>query len=282
MAKRGVWGERMTIIIPILYKRVSCATCVHYCHEDHSCMASPIIPKINGFDYWKKCKKFELSQDYLDEAHKEQVIRVKGDCFFKQNRMTIEQEENNQRIEDEFIIPVSKQVTNLSPDTKQKTFSERFIVAAKNKHGLTFEEILMPEFPGLSGAKCYINLYEKLIVMTMPKIKSKKVRIHHNIDRNYILTDLWTRFVESLRIAIKTLIDLKVSYEYEKWIVIPVIPYKEDESCGETFYKTKGYELKGIKLVEMDETSNLLFATGPVFEKYWTAEKIRNIQIFKD
>ena len=82
MAKQGVWGDRNRIIIPVQYKRVTCATCEHYCQEDHSCLVSPIIPRINGYDYWKYCKQFDLSRDYHDLQHKEQVIRVKGSSFF--------------------------------------------------------------------------------------------------------------------------------------------------------------------------------------------------------
>ena len=99
---------------------------------------------------------------------------------------------------------------------------------------------------------------------------------------DFIRSDLWTRFSDSLKVVIKTLIDLNSSDEYEKWIIIPTFPYKDNESCGEIFYKNRETELHGLKLVEMDEEGKLLFATGPIKEKYWTAEKIRNTQIFKE
>ena len=60
MAKQGVWGGNSKIITPIQYKRVTCATCMNYCREDHSCLVSSIIPKINGYDYWKTCKLFRM------------------------------------------------------------------------------------------------------------------------------------------------------------------------------------------------------------------------------
>lgn len=37
VAKQGVWGDHMRIITPILYKRVTCATCVNYCKGDVEC-----------------------------------------------------------------------------------------------------------------------------------------------------------------------------------------------------------------------------------------------------
>ena len=70
---------------------------------------------------------------------------------------------------------------------------------------------------------------------------------------DFIRSDLWTRFSDSLKVVIKTLIDLNSSDEYEKWIIIPTFPYKDNESCGEIFYKNRETELHGIKLVEMDE-----------------------------
>lgn len=283
MAKRGVWGDRMAIITPVLYKRVTCATCAHYSHEDHSCMVSPIIPRIDGFDYWKKCKEFNLSPEYFDELHKDQVKKVKGNHFFdriKKNIFPIEtSSEANEKIIKTETVDLLIEKKN---DNKPKTFSDRFVAVAKEKYQIELTPIAMPVLPGLSSNKCYVNPSEKLLVITMPKIKQKKTHIHNtNVNRNFVLTDLWNRFSESLKLIITMLTDLSNSEEYEKWIVIPILSYKNDESCGEVFYKTRGHELKGIKLVEMDEKDNLFFATGPIYDKYWTAERIKNVKVFR-
>lgn len=286
MAKQGVWGDRMRIVVPILYKRVSCATCLHYCHEDHSCVATPKIPKIDGYDCWRTCKKFDLALEYYDDLHKDQVIKIKGIQFFsKKETVDIENnelsylqyetspDENNKELENDEVQ---------SKEVYKKSFFDQFIHFARVHHNILFHEINLPIEVNGKNAKCIINPKEKVIAIVISQIKSNANNMLGHINQDAIKIRLWNNFNKSIMAAVQAYEALKDSDEYEKWVVIPEITYKEDESCGECFYKTKGSKLNGVKLVEMDKEGNILFATGPIYEKYWTVEKIKELQIFKE
>lgn len=283
MAKQGVWGERTAIITPILYKRVTCATCTHYSHEDHSCLISPVVPRIDGFDFWKHCKDFKLSLEYYDDNHKRQVIREKGENFFKGE---IKKEvdicsENGDLSQNRNAEKEQENRKSINSSKSLKNFSDRFIYSVRENHGIAFSEIDMPEFPGFSNTtKCFVNNHDKIIVITLSHIKMPQT-LKGNANRELLRAKRWTEFSNTILSVISIFGSLVTSEEYDRWILIPVIRYKEDKSYGEEFYYTKGKELHGIKLVEMDDSGNLLFATGPIKEKYWTGEKIKNLQVFK-
>lgn len=283
MPKRGSWGDRMEIITPILYKRVTCATCINYCHEDLSCLVSPIVPAIDGFDYWKKCKRFTLSPEYCDDKHKAQVKREKGEMFFLQQMEKTDVNKGRQYLEREDLCvnenincgKIPKNVPEVS-----KTFADRFITSAWNNHKIEFQEIAIPVVEGVANSKCFVNNYEKMIAMTMPKVKNRYCK-NQKITQDFIKKNRWSCFFNNLKAIIQLIRDLENTDEYEKWIVVPEIIYEKDKSCGEVFYQTKGKLLQGIKLVELGEDNILQFATGPIQEKYWTAERINNLEIFK-
>ena len=286
MAKQGVWGDRMRIVVPVLYKRVSCATCLHYCHEDHSCVATPKIPKIDGYDCWRSCKKFDLALEYYDELHKEQVIRIKGNQFFDKKaeinikndelsclQCEISLDENNKKLENDEVQ---------SKEVFKKAFYEQFIYFVRIHHNILFEEIILPIELNGKRAKCIINPQVKVIAIVISQIKANTNNMLGHINQDAIKIRLWNNFNKSIMEAVQAFEALKDSDEYEKWIVIPEITYKGDDSCGECFYKTKGSKLNGVKLVEMDKEGNILFATGPRYEKYWTVDKINKLQVFKE
>lgn len=129
MAVRGNWGDHMVIHVPVLYKRVSCATCKHYCHDDHSCLISPIVPRIDGFDSWKKCKKFLLAHKYFDDSHKKQVMRVKGKGFLEEIQVIEEKELVKTVVEKnrDATINVIEEEPPKYVRTVPKTFSDKFL-----------------------------------------------------------------------------------------------------------------------------------------------------------
>lgn len=276
MPARGNWGDRMLIITPVLYKNVTCATCNHYCHEDCSCLVSTIIPCIDGYDYWKKCRSFDLSQEYCDEQHKKQVMAIKGHNFFKQR----------EEKKDNLLTTIDRVANQLEDDNSFKVmgdiptnFAEKFVYSMRKNHSTELAEISVSLIEIDKHVRCFVNSNAKLVAITLPQ-KNMICKTNHRISSEMFFAEVWTKFVNNLRNVLHVINNLPNSNDYEKWIVIPVIQYKV-ESCGETFYKTRGNELKGTKLVEMDEEGNLLFATGPIHEKYWTREKINSLEIFK-
>ena len=61
MPKRGNWGDWAVIDLPKLaVKKASCLTCIHYIEEDGSCAKTPIIPRIDGKERWKKMQAFSI------------------------------------------------------------------------------------------------------------------------------------------------------------------------------------------------------------------------------
>ncbi|MEE0861791.1 MAG: hypothetical protein U0L79_02305 [Lachnospiraceae bacterium] len=61
MPKRGNWGDWAVIDFPKLaVKKASCLTCIHYIEEDGSCAKTPIIPRIDGKERWKKMQAFSI------------------------------------------------------------------------------------------------------------------------------------------------------------------------------------------------------------------------------
>ncbi len=282
MAKQGVWGERNKIFTPILYKRVTCATCKYYSREDYSCLVSPIIPKINGYDYWKQCKQFELDDEYNDLQHRQQVTNIKGASFFSAKSST--SIPNAQLVKEKLTAPqtVNQEVIFSSPGIKtiSKQFIEKVLVSLKEHHGIEVQQMSLDGLPSLGAGTFYINSGKKLLVVIIPELKTGTKIKHPSEDHKKI--DRWSRFQRTLLPFINFLSELPDSSDFEKWIIVPVYPYEKDLSLAETFYYKQGTMLNGIKLIESDKTGQLLFATGPIFDKYWTSEKIHNLKIFDD
>lgn len=91
MPKRGNWGDWAIIDLPPLeIKKASCYACINYIQEDGSCSKTPIIPKKDGKNNWRKCKYFKLSPEFMNYSFKQQVINVKGRDFFEE-KITVEE-----------------------------------------------------------------------------------------------------------------------------------------------------------------------------------------------
>lgn len=109
MPKQGNWGDWAIIDLPPLeIKKASCYACINYIQEDGSCSKTPIIPKKDGKNNWRKCKYFKLSPEFMNYSFKQQVINVKGRDFFEE-KIAIEEkkidvvQKENQRIDADII-----------------------------------------------------------------------------------------------------------------------------------------------------------------------------------
>ena len=58
---KGSWGDRYIIEPRPNQKRITCNCCKHY-NNDGSCNVRPIVISEVGYDYWKHCKNFYLSE----------------------------------------------------------------------------------------------------------------------------------------------------------------------------------------------------------------------------
>lgn len=147
MPKRGNWGDWAVIDLPKLaVKKASCITCIHYIEEDGSCAKTPIIPRIDGKEHWKKCKLFQLSPEYMNYSIKQQIIGVRGSAFFEEHinevpKANIEVQEEKERVPEIESIQKEEPAINVREQVvcdKDKTCKIQFNV----KTGKEFRAIL--------------------------------------------------------------------------------------------------------------------------------------------
>ena len=73
---KGSWGDSYIIEPRQNKKRITCNFCGNY-NQDGSCNVKPIVISEVGYDYWKYCKSFYLSQEYNTPENQEYVERNK-------------------------------------------------------------------------------------------------------------------------------------------------------------------------------------------------------------
>lgn len=57
---RGSWGDCYLIEKHYEPKYMSCSQCINYCREDKSCVILPVYPPVDGYDYCRRCGKYEV------------------------------------------------------------------------------------------------------------------------------------------------------------------------------------------------------------------------------
>ena len=119
MSKRGNWGDWAVIDLPeIEIKKASCLACIHYIEEDGSCVKTPIIPRIDGKEHWKKCKLFQLSPEYMNYSVKQQIIGVRGSAFFEEcinenPKANIEVQDEKEEVPEKECIKKEEKLINV-------------------------------------------------------------------------------------------------------------------------------------------------------------------------
>ena len=113
-----------------------------------------------------------------------QVIKIKGNAFFDKSKQVKDSNTSGTSVKlnllDEYT---SIQQPQKAEETRIKSFSEQFVYFAKINHGIEFVEISIPDLPRLQNVRCLIDNGKKIIVMTMPKIKQKKISKSANLKK---------------------------------------------------------------------------------------------------
>ena len=111
--KKGSLGTSFIIEkIPGL-KRISCSNCINY-NMDKSCDVKHVLMSEIGYDYWKQCNQFELSNEFDTEENRAlaertrkriektvQIIKIKENKIKTNNgkrvisRLTVQQRKKN-------------------------------------------------------------------------------------------------------------------------------------------------------------------------------------------
>ena len=74
--KKGSLGTSFIIEkIPGL-KRISCSNCINY-NVDKSCDVKHVLMSEIGYDYWKQCDQFDLSNEFDTEANRALAERTR-------------------------------------------------------------------------------------------------------------------------------------------------------------------------------------------------------------
>lgn len=73
---KGSWGDRYIIEQKPNNKRITCNFCKYY-DEDGSCRVKPIVVCEVGYDYWKYCDAFYLSDEHNTTENQARAIRSK-------------------------------------------------------------------------------------------------------------------------------------------------------------------------------------------------------------
>lgn len=148
---RGSWGDSYLIERPNIQKRVSCGTCTNYCKEDKSCNVSAVYPPVDGYDYWKRCDKFDLDIDYDNEANREKVRSVKGYDFFRKK-------------DEETKKTVSVEEPKADNKSKQKQHNKGSQKNSNKIEEKKYEKLLKPEWQAMADdiqTNLYLLAFEK-------------------------------------------------------------------------------------------------------------------------
>ena len=71
------WGYEKSFTIEhdnTLKKRIDCRDCCYYDTEDKSCMKRPLYLPIDGYNLWRSCRYFELSQEVCHYSEKQSQL----------------------------------------------------------------------------------------------------------------------------------------------------------------------------------------------------------------
>lgn len=71
------WGYEKSFTIEhdnTLKKRIDCRDCCYYDTEDKSCMKRPLYLPVDGYNLWRSCRYFELSQEVCHYSEKQSQL----------------------------------------------------------------------------------------------------------------------------------------------------------------------------------------------------------------
>lgn len=97
------WGYEKGFVIehvPKERKRISCRDCYYYDSSDYSCMKRPLFLPVDGYNSWRNCKDFELSETvshytekykYIEALRqKEQTRKITAETMITQKNISID------------------------------------------------------------------------------------------------------------------------------------------------------------------------------------------------
>ena len=134
--KKGSLGTSFIIEKRPGLKRISCSNCINY-NVDKSCDVKHVLMSEIGYDYWKQCNQFELSNEFDTEENRALAERTR-----KRIEKTYKIDKNKQdkkRKSRGNSVKVIK-VKNVKNNNGKKVIS-RLTVQQRKKSGESYQKI---------------------------------------------------------------------------------------------------------------------------------------------
>ena len=136
--KKGSLGTSFIIEkIPGL-KRISCSNCINY-NVDKSCDVKHVLMSEIGYDYWKQCNQFELSNEFDTEENRALAERTR-----KRIEKTYKIDKNKQdkkRKSKGKTVQIIKIKENKTKTNNGKRVISRLTVQQRKKNGDSYQKI---------------------------------------------------------------------------------------------------------------------------------------------
>lgn len=98
------WGFERGFVVehdPTVKKRISCRDCIYYEETDRSCLRRPLYLPEDGYDSWRRCRYFELS----NRTHN---YDIKFDNLSKRRKRVSEGKKTNDDTNDRIVVKPTK------------------------------------------------------------------------------------------------------------------------------------------------------------------------------
>ena len=136
--KKGSLGTSFIIEkIPGL-KRISCSNCINY-NMDKSCDVKHVLMSEIGYDYWKQCNQFELSNEFDTEENRALAERTRK--RIEKNYKIDKNKQDKKRKSKGKTVQIIKIKENKIKTNNGKMVISRLTVQQRKKNGDSYQKI---------------------------------------------------------------------------------------------------------------------------------------------
>ena len=136
--KKGSLGTSFIIEkIPGL-KRISCSNCINY-NMDKSCNIKHVLMSEIGYDYWKQCDKFDLSNEFDTEENRALAERTRK--RIEKTYMIDKNKQDKKRKSRGNSVKITTVKTKDVKNKNGKRVISRLTVQERKKSGESYQEI---------------------------------------------------------------------------------------------------------------------------------------------
>lgn len=256
----GSWGDRYVIEKEAYHSdKMSCNKCIHYCSDDKSCSVKPVYLPVDGWDYWKRCDKLQLSPEYNTDELREKIRRVKGENYLSSKKINTVKTTSNIS-----AIPKKSKDSNKNKSSKQEIKKEITVDEIPIAKGVLWKDFVEHVILSLN------NKYKTILVKSNVTSSAQDLFSIYTDERRKVFVSIrnltYTKSGERISYKISMgLISQEVFFMEKlpksgvKIIVVPKILYKPNDSktLGQVYYEKYKNVLGGINIIEASMTGKL-------------------------